>query len=94
MFNRARKFAGIRVLSVVLALVVVFFSLMANPSSKGKVHASGDETHITYYTDASLSTSCGYTIILCQGWHAHNGCTTAYYTVSYFPCECDQIDPC
>ncbi|MBV9209546.1 MAG: hypothetical protein JOZ52_02895 [Acidobacteria bacterium] len=67
---------------------------MSTPSSKLKVRASGDETHITYYTDASMTTQCGYTIILCQGWHAHHGCTTSYYTISYFPCECDEIDPC
>lgn len=94
MLNRAKRFGRIRVLSVVLALAVIFFSLMAAPSSSVKVRADGDETHITYYTDATYSTVCGHTTFLCQGWRAHNGCTTAYYTVSYFPCECDQLDPC
>ncbi|HXD32226.1 MAG TPA: hypothetical protein VN643_13975 [Pyrinomonadaceae bacterium] len=93
MFNRVKKFVRTRVLIVILALVVIVFSLMAAPSSRVRVRANGDETHITYYTDATLTTQCGYTIILCQGWQAHNGCTTPYYTVSYTPCLC-EMDPC
>ncbi len=94
MFNRAKKFVRARVLVTVFALAVMLFALLAAPPSRVRVRANGDETHITYYTDATLTTQCGYTVILCQGWRAHNGCTTPYYTVTYVPCQCDEIDPC
>ena len=95
MSNHLRKYVKVRMLLTLLGLALLFFSLTAAPSSKLKARASGgDETHITYYTDATLTTQCGYTVILCQGWRAHQGCTTSYFTESYFPCECDQIDPC
>lgn len=94
MSRRVGRFIRPRVLVFVFTLAVVLISLLAAPPSRVKVRANGDETHITYYTDASLTTQCGYTIILCQGWRAHNGCTTPYYTVTYIECECDEIDPC
>jgi hypothetical protein len=89
-----KRFVTPRVLVWMLALAVMFFSLTAAPSSKVKARASGDETHITYYTDASHTTQCGYTIILCQGYRAHNGCTTAFSTVDYVPCTCEEVQPC
>jgi len=94
MSKRMKKFVTPRVLVWMLALVVMFFSLTAAPASKVKVRASGDETHITYYTDASHTTRCGYTVYLCQGYRAHNGCTTAFYTVDYVPCACEEVQPC
>lgn len=89
-----RKFAKIRVLTFVFALAMIFFALTFTPSLRRNARADGDETHITYYTDSTYTTQCGYTIILCMGYRAHNGCTTAYYTVSYVPCQCDEINPC
>ena len=94
MSKQMKRFFTPRVLVWMLALAVMFFSLTAAPSSKVKVRASGDETHITYYTDATYSTQCGYTVILCSGYRAHNGCTTAYSTESYIECMCDEIQPC
>jgi hypothetical protein len=76
-----------------LALIIMFFALTAAPSSNVKVRATNDETHITYYTDATYATKCGYTIILCSGYRGHNGCTTAYSTESYVPCLC-EVEPC
>jgi hypothetical protein len=94
MSKQLKRFVTPRVLVWMLALSVMFFSLTAAPSSKIEVRANGQETHITYYTDSTYSTACGYTIILCQGYRAHNGCTTAYSTVSYVDCMCEEIQPC
>ena len=95
MSKQIKRFVTPRVLVWMLALTVMFFSLTAPPSSKVQVHAtSGNETHINYYTDATLTTWCGYTIILCQGYRAHGGCTTAFYTVDYVECQCEEIQPC
>ena len=93
MSNSLKRFVKPRMLVWILALTVMLFALTAAPSSKVKVRASGDETHISYYTDATCSTRCGYTIILCSGYRAHNGCTTIYSTESYVPCEC-EVQPC
>jgi hypothetical protein len=94
MSERVKRFVRPRVLVMTFALAVMLFSLLAAPPSRVRVRADGQETHITYYTDATLSTYCGYTVILCQGWHTHNGCTTPYYTVTYIECQCDEINPC
>jgi hypothetical protein len=93
MSTQLKRFVKIRLLVMLFTLAMILVSLVAAPPSKVRVRAEGDELHIAYYTDATHSTQCGYTIILCSGYRAHGGCTTAYYTESTFPCECD-VQPC
>lgn len=94
MSKRVKRFVRPRVLVFAFALAVMLFSCLAAPPSRVTVRANDQETHITYYTDASLTTACGFTIILCQGWRAHNGCTTPYSTTTYAECQCEEINPC
>jgi hypothetical protein len=93
MSNQVKRFVKIRMLVLLLGVAMILFSLVAATPLKVRVRANGDETHITYYTDATHSTQCGLTIILCSGYRAHNGCTTAYFTESTVPCEC-EVQPC
>ncbi len=44
------------------------------------------ETYTTYYSNASLTTEVGYTVIHCNGTSSRSGTRTAYYTVEKEPC--------
>lgn len=65
----------IRIALLLVLLLAGTTSLLANPDY---------EVYVTYYTDATYTTMCGYKWALCWGI-VHNGCVTPYWTEEYGP---------
>jgi predicted membrane protein len=90
--KRLHKLSGHRfLLALSLVMAMLAFSLMtAQPLKAGaatKARACPSQTiEQTYYTDASMTTACGWRIITCSCGSYSSGCRTAYYTTEWSEC--------
>lgn len=72
-------------LSISLVLMMLALSLATvQPPKAGACPSSTIE--YTYYTDASMTTECGWRIITCYCGGGSGGCRTPYYTIDWSEC--------
>ena len=78
-------------ISLVLTMIAFSFVLTQPPTAgaatKTNVSACPSQTiEYTYYTDASMTTACGWRIITCYCGGGSGGCRTPYYTIDWSEC--------
>jgi hypothetical protein len=82
-------------LAISLVLTMIAFSLvLAQPPKAGASTKAAATTsacpsqtiEYTYYTDASMTTACGWKIITCYCGGGSGGCRTSFFTIDYSDC--------
>ena len=81
-------------LAISLVLTMIAFSLaLAQPPKAGAATKAAAASacpsstiEYTYYTDASMTTACGWKIITCYCGGGRGGCQTPYYTIDWSEC--------
>lgn len=84
-------------ISLVLTMLAFSFVLAQPPQAVASPKAAAPTTatasgcpsqtiEYTYYTDASMTTECGWRTITCWCGGGSSGCRTAYYTIDYSDC--------
>lgn len=96
MSTHVKKVLGRRfLLALSLVLTMIAFSLVlaqppqadASPKAGATASACPSSTiEYTYYTDASMTTECGWRIITCYCGGGSGGCRTPYYTIDWSEC--------
>lgn len=88
MFTQAKSLLKSRIVVALLAVAMVFIFLVSSsvPKTSAVDHCSWD-SRVTFYTDATRTTSCGVTVISCDGQIVHSGCWTSYRTLELCNCE-------
>ena len=81
-------------ISLVLTMLALSFVLAlpskAVASEKAGASASTcppETAMVTYYTDASMTTACGWGSLTCRCKESHGGCQTQYYTTDFLECD-------
>jgi hypothetical protein len=88
MSNQARTFSRSRILLATIIGMLALFSLIYTPSPKASTRMQCQwYKNINYFTDATYTTQCGYTVYFCSGGAGHGGCFTSYTTTGYCDCE-------